>query len=141
MSAKSRVVAINAIRQTFPDARHFFQNLTYKSERWYVVVFSSSSPNLCTDRPFVWRYGPLFTYKYLDYLNYSIERGRRWQIASSRDGKTTFEISLTCVAVSNSMCLLCPYNILYHLSFFELNVSKHYCYVRKYVIYLHLIII
>lgn len=37
---KTRVGAINAIRQTFPDASHFFQNLANKSVRWCVAVFA-----------------------------------------------------------------------------------------------------
>lgn len=35
--------AINAIRQTFPGARHFFQNLPNKSDWWCVAAFASSS--------------------------------------------------------------------------------------------------
>lgn len=35
--------AINAFRQTFPGARHFFQNLPNKSDWWCVAVFASSS--------------------------------------------------------------------------------------------------
>lgn len=35
--------AINAFRQIFSGARHFFQNLPYKSDWWRVAVFASSS--------------------------------------------------------------------------------------------------